>query len=258
MNFDGTGPAVGGRSTSRTSRERWLVALGGVLAGLAAFGVGEAAYQKFKPVLVRQDLMGNKIMVPTLETNRVAIVKNGALAFGSLGFCLAVCMGAAGGLSRRSTRAAVTGGLLGAVLGSAAGAGLTLSLLPGFLQAQDDYFEYDLIVSLAMHGLIWGLLGAAAGLAFAVGQGERRLIVRTAFVGGLGGLLGAIAFELIGAGFFAAAETGDPISETWPTRLMARALVALGTAAAIVLFLPDPPIEAVGRQSELAASPLES
>ncbi len=258
MSSNGPGPAKVGRSTARTSRERWLVALGGVLAGLIAFGTGEAVYQRFRPALVRQDLMGNKIMAPTLETKHAAVVKNSALTFGVLGACLGICLGAAGGLARGSTRAAVIGGSVGAVLGSAAGAGLTLAVLPGFLVAGMDYFEYDLIIAMAMHGLIWGVLGAAAGLAFAVGEGDWRLIGRAVTAGGLGGLVGAITFELIGGMYFAAAETSDAISLTWQTRLMARLLVSLGTAAAIVLCLPSPPRDVVEYQTELAASPPES
>jgi hypothetical protein len=144
------------------------------------------------------------------------------------------------------------------VLGSAAGAGLSLAILPWFFDAEKEYFEYDLILSLAMHGFIWGMLGAVAGLAFAVGQGESRLIGRALSAGGLGGLLGAIAFELIGAMYFAAAETGEPISHTWQTRLMARLMVTLGTAATILLFLPNPPKAVVGHQSNLVATPPET
>jgi hypothetical protein len=138
MNSTGPGLEFDGRSTARTNRERWLVAFGGVLAGLVAFGTGEATYQKFRPALMQQNLMGNKIMAPTLETNHAAAVKNGALAFGVLGACLGVCLGAAGGLARRSTLAAVIGALLGAVLGLALGAGLSMAFLPWCLQAQKD------------------------------------------------------------------------------------------------------------------------
>ena len=257
MNSNGPGQAFDGRSTARTSRERWLVVLGGVLAGLVAFGTGEATYQTFRPALVRQNLMGNKLMTPTLKTNHAAAVKNGALAFGVLGGCLGVCLGAAGGLARGPRgRPSWRTPRRGAGIGP--GAGLSLALLPWFLEARFDYLEYDLIISLVMHGLIWGLLGASAGLAFAIGMGERRLLGRALIAGCLGGLLGAIIFELVGAMYFTAAETGNPISLTWPTRLMARLFVTLGTAAAIVLFLPNPPADVVGRQSELVVTPPET
>jgi hypothetical protein len=96
MNSNGPSAEFEGRSTARTSRERWLVALGGVLAGLAAFGIGEATYQIFQTVLVEQSLQGTKIWVPSLATTSAAVAKNGALAIGTLGVCLGLCLGAAG------------------------------------------------------------------------------------------------------------------------------------------------------------------
>jgi len=61
--------------------------------------------------------------------------------------------------------------------------------------------------------LIWGLLGASAGLAFAVGLGERRRLGRALIAGLVGAVLGAVAFEFIGAVFFTLAETEEPISK---------------------------------------------
>ena len=90
-----------------------------------------------------------------------------------------------------------------------------------------------------MHGLIWGLLGASAGLAFAVGLGEPRLCGKVLTAGFVGAVLGTVAFELIGGVAFPMAETGEPISETWATRLMARLLVTVGTALIVILLLPD-------------------
>jgi hypothetical protein len=239
-------------------RARWLAVLGGLLAGLVSFGIGEALYDIIPTETVQGNISGNIVMLIGRATSTVATARNGALTFGVLGLCLGGGMGLVGGLARRSTSGAVTGGTVGSVLGLALGAGVSLALLPRFVSMRLDYFEYDLIISLVMHGLIWGLLGAAAGLAFAVGLGELRLSGRTTTAGLVGGVLGALAFELIGAVFFAAAETDEPISETWPTRLMARLLVTVGTAAAIVLLLPNPPKDVVGHQTELATTPPET
>jgi hypothetical protein len=128
------------------------------------------------------------------------------------------------------------------------GAGLSLALLPWFIKARYDYFDYDLIISMTMHLLIWGLLGAAAGLAFSVGLGDARSGARSLVAGLAGAVVGAIAFELIGALFFSSANTNYPISETWPTRLLARLLVTVGAAVAVALLLPEP-------SREKAASP---
>jgi hypothetical protein len=54
--------------------------------------------------------------------------------------------------------------------------------------------------------------------------------------GGLAGaVIGTIAYEAIGPALAPLAGTGDPISTTWPTRLLARLLVPVGTAMAIAL-----------------------
>jgi hypothetical protein len=154
----------------------------------------------------------------------------------------------------------VAGGLLGAVLGLALGGGVSLALLPWFLDWRLDYSDYDLIISLVMHGLIWGLAGAAAGLAFAIGLREIRLCGRTLTAGWMGAVLGAVAFELIGAMFFATAGTDEPISLTWATRLMARLLVTVGAAVAIIVLLPAPrPADAqTVPQAKTIALPRES
>jgi hypothetical protein len=240
--------AISEGAATRVGHARSLAALGALLAGLVAFGVGEAINNLIPPALVEQNISGNKVMLPDLETNIVASTRNGALAFGVLGLCLGGCLGLAGGQARRSTPASLTAALLGSVLGLALGACLSLALLPSLLRARYYYSEYDIAISLVMHGLIWGLLGASAGLAFAVGLGERRLVGRAFTAGLVGAVLGAVVYELIGAVFFPAADTDEPISESWPTRLLARLLVAGGTAAALVLLRPaTQPLEAVYR-----------
>jgi len=224
---------------SQSRRTGWLVILGGLLSGLLAFGLGERLYKVIPPELVPRDLMGTKIMVPSLETQSVAATKNAALAFGVLGLCLAGSLGVVGGLARRPASSPARGGLVGAVLGLALGAVAPIGLLPFSIRAQRDYPEHDLILALATHALIWGLLGALAGLAFAVGLGERRLIGKAFMAGLAGAVLGAITFELIGGTFFGLAETSHPISATRLTRLMARLLVTVGTATTVAMMLPN-------------------
>jgi hypothetical protein len=225
-----------------------LVALAGLLTGLIAFGVGEAIYKLIPAKRVMINTMGRMLPATTPATESVADTQNAALAFGVLGACLGGCLGIAGGLARRSASAMVAAGLLGSILGSALAAGLSFVLLPYFMSVRPGHPEYDLILSMMMHGLIWGLPGAAAGLALAVGLGERRLLGPALTGGFLGALLGTIAFDLIGAGLFPLAHTGDPISTIWPTRLMARLCVTVATAAIIILLLPGPrPTQAAGQ-----------
>jgi hypothetical protein len=240
---------------ARLGRARKLVAIGGLLAGLIAFGVGEAVYNVIPAQRVLQKIkMSNiELMRPTQETENVAAVKNAALTFGLLGVCLGGFLGIAGGLARRSTSAAATAGFLGAVLASALGVGVSLALLPYCLKAQLDHTDNDLIIALLMHSLIWGSVGAIAGLAFAIGLGERRLVLHAVTASLAGAVLGTIAYELIGAALFSSAETVNPISMTWPTRLMARLLVTVGTAVVLALILAKPRDAAPVSQAEASA-----
>jgi hypothetical protein len=226
-----------GASEERLGRTRGLLAVGGLLAGLLAFGVGEAVYDLIPAKSVTQHALGLTKVSPTVATETVAAARNSALAFGVLGLFLGGCLGLAGGLARRSSFAVAAGGL-GSVLGFAAGIGASLALLPVCIASRIRYPDNELVISFLMHGAIWGLLGALAGLAFAVGLGERPLWVRALTAGFAGALVGAVAFDLIGVVAFPGAKTDDPISRTWVTRLMARLLVTVATAAAVSLALP--------------------
>src|SRR5271169_2842084 len=85
-------------------RARWLVALGGFLAGLISFGIGEPIHNVIPIKLVLQNIMmtGQKAMLPSLDTENEAMAQNAALAFGLLGLCLGAFLGIAGGLARPS------------------------------------------------------------------------------------------------------------------------------------------------------------
>lgn len=224
-------------SRERLRRTQGLLAVGGLLAGVLAFGVGEAVYNVIPAAAVTQTALGLTRLTPTVATENAAQARNGALAFGVLGLFLGGCLGLAGGLARRSSFAIAAGGL-GSALGFAAGVGASWILLPFCIASRIRYPDNDLLISFVMHGAIWGLLGALAGLAFAVGLGERPLWVRALVAGFAGALIGAVAFDLIGVVAFPGAKTDDPISRTWITRLMARLLVTAATAAAVSRVLP--------------------
>jgi hypothetical protein len=240
-----------GASEERLGRTRGLLMVAGLLAGLLAFGVGEAVYKLIPASLVTQHALQLVRVTPTVATENVAAARNGAVAFGVLGLFLGGCLGLAGGLARRSSRSAVTAGGLGSVLGFAAGAGASLALLPVCLVSRIRYPDSDLVITFLMHGAIWGLFGALAGLAFAVGLGERNLWVRALAAGLLGALIGTVAFELIGVFAFPVGKTDDPISRTWVTRLLARLLVTVATAAALSLVLPLPSGEPSGAETRV-------
>jgi hypothetical protein len=251
------GAAAGAGVTPEEAPERLRRATGcaaaaGLFAGLLAFGAGEAAYQRIPAEAVTFNTMGTMVTATTAATVAVAEVRNAAVAFGLLGLGLGLCLGIAGGLARRSATAAVQAGLLGAILGAALGAGASLALLPRLTRMRTALVDYELILAMIAHGSIWGLTGALAGLAFAVGLGERRLWGRALVGGCAGAVLAAVAFDLIGAALFPLADTGAPISTTWPTRLLARLLVGVGTAGLIVLLQPSPRLASAARRPEIA------
>ncbi len=185
-------------------RARWLLLVAGLLAGLVAFAIGEKTHDLVQAEKVKKNLMGNTILEPTEATNLVAATRNAAATFGVLGLCLGASLGIAGGLARRSIGGALAGGLAGALLGLASGAGVTWAILPRFIAARDYYFDYDLVISVGMHMLLWGLLGAGAGLAFVVGLRRYRLGASAFIAGLIGAALGAVAYDIIGAVLFSA------------------------------------------------------
>ena len=233
------GPARGVSVPVPLGRVRWLAALGGLVAGLVAFGTGEATSQLIPPETVHLNVMGSRSTILSRSTPRV-VTRSGALASGILGACLGGCLGMAGGLARRSASAAMIWGSVGSVLGLTLGAGLSFALFPSFCWARDNYQLHELIASIALHGLIWVPLGAAAGLALALGLGKRQLCGRALAAGLTGALLGAVAYDLIGALLFPLARTADPLAETSLNRLISRLLVSLATAFLVSLSLSEP------------------
>jgi hypothetical protein len=221
-------------------RARGWLALAGLLAGLVAFGAGEAVYELIPAKSVKTRIMGQIVSAPSAETVAVAVVRNAAVAFGLLGVCLAGSLGVAGGLARRSKFAIFGAGILGVILGLAIGALVSFGVLPFFLNTQPYHPEYEMILSVMMHTAIWGLTGAVAGLAFAVGLGERRLVLRAILAAFVGAVLGAVIFDLVGAAIFPLASTDQPISTTWPSRLLARILVTVTSVGVVILLLPRP------------------
>jgi hypothetical protein len=218
-----------------------MAVIGGIVAGLAAFGIGETSPELIPAEPVQYNFMGQMKWTVSKETPGVQL-RIAALTFGLLGTSLGVTLGIAGGLARRAGSAmATTGaGLLGAVLGIAIGGGISLAVIPPLLEVYFSHKDLEVIIGLLTHIVIWGPLGAAAGLAFAVGLGERPLIGRALVAGLLGAVIGTLAFDLVGALAFPLAKTDALLSLTWPTRLLARLLVSLGTGSALAFSLSRP------------------
>jgi hypothetical protein len=237
-----SGPTAARRSPVRD----WsLILAAGLLAGLAGFGIGEAA-PTFTPIDVKlpPEIQAslNKRTLELKRRQRESMDRAAALAYGGLGMVLGLALGAAGGLARRSPVAAVAAGLAGLVLGGAAGAGATLAVLPSYHAAlaarPDEDKENNLTPALMTHGGIWIAVGAAAGLALGLGLGGTGRIARATLGGILGACLAAAIYEFAGAIAFPTAETFRPMAFAPAPRLLAHLSVAL-CVAAVALGVAD-------------------
>jgi len=226
-------PAV----TASSAVRGWSIVLAaGLLAGLAGFGIGEAA-----PALTPPDLDLPQEIRASMRKNeeierRMGIGRDRAatLTYGGLGMILGLALGIAGGLVRRSPTAAVAAGLAGLVLGAALGAGATRAVLPYYhatrAAANDENKTNDLALALMTHGAIWTAVGAAAGLAFGLGLGGGGRIARAILGGILGACLAAGIYEFAGALIFPTEETFRPMAVTATPRLLAHLGVAICVA----------------------------
>ena len=157
----------------------WLFILSaGLLAGLVGFGIGEVAPRFTPPDLDLPPEIAKSQTKKIAEVTRRGMLSRdhaAALTYGGLGAVLGMALGVAGGLVRRSASASAAACVAGLVLGGAAGAGSTLALLPSYHASRsarsDQDRENNLAIALMTHSVIWGLVGASAGLALGVGLG---------------------------------------------------------------------------------------
>jgi hypothetical protein len=209
----------------------WLVLAAAILAGIIAWLGGEAIHGRYDAPLLDSFHPRSKEMGAMVAS---ATIREGMQAFAMLGAALGLAMGLAGGLARRSIPAALASGSLGLVLGAVAGAGSVVELVPYYLKYVNRDGD-DLVWPLLTHGGIWSAVGAAGGLAFGLGLGGWRRAGR-ALVGGLvGALVAVLIHEVVGPLAFPLAKTGEPISESWVSRLFARLVVTVLTAAGAAL-----------------------
>ncbi len=225
-----------GSSAGERARASTLILLSGVLAACVAFGLGEVFYNVIPPKNVLQDISGNKVMIPNQATQLVASTQNGAINFGISVVCLAGFLGAAGGIAQGSRASMIKAASAGSIVGFAVVAGFCLVVMPFFLQAKYDYFEYDLAISIAMHALLWGLVGASAGLALSFGLGRARFLLSAILTGAIAAVAASLLFQIVGASLFSPeAETDQPVSAYWLARLLSQGLLALLPAALLAV-----------------------
>ena len=211
----------------------------GLLAGTAAWLLGEATVELFRPTMVTMDTPAGRMTGASVQELTRTDMNNAALAFAVQGACFGLALGLAGGLARGSPRSGAVAGLGGAVLGGALALGTSAALQPVYYRnVQLDQIDQGLAVPMLVHGGIWGAAGLAGGLAFGLGLGRGRSSIARAAVGALVGvLLAAFVFEVTAAMAFPKAATTRPLSLTPGSRLMAKMLASLLPAAGIAALL---------------------
>jgi hypothetical protein len=210
-----------------------------LLAGFAAWFVGERTMDISKPS--KAAAANYRDPGPLNKEMPMVNSVNGALTFGALGTLLGLAMGVGGGLCRRSVQSAALGAVVGLILGAAAGA------LPSFLvmpwqwrHRNDDPASIDLMVPMMVHFALWGAVGLAAGIAFAVGSSGPKpvRIFEAALAGLIGAMIGTFIYEVVGATLFPFEHTTSPFSDTIGTRLFARLCLALFVALGVIRAIP--------------------
>jgi hypothetical protein len=224
----------------------WLWALGaGLTAALLGGICGEAGFRRFRPIVVMPTnrptmnaLERQSIFAEQLASQKSMVeTKNTALAYGALGAVLAGALGLAAGLARRSPRSGLLAALIGIVAGAVAGAGSSAALAPLFTRYND--LESGLMILFPTHAGIFMAIGAAAGLAFALGLEERRKLVGAVLAGTFGALLGTFVFEAIDALAFPLVRTLEIIPPERAPRLLVHLCVAFFTALLVGLSAGD-------------------
>lgn len=236
-----------GSAGGATAGERlWVWALAaGLVAGAGAWVAGEATVNVFRPKMERMMTPVGPMTGTTAYEQGKADTRNAALAFVVQGVCLGLALGLAGGLARGSAGGGAVAGLAGAALGGVLALAAAAALQPVYYRnVQLEQVEQSLTVPLLVHAGIWSLAGLAGGLAFGLGlKGRWGLLARAAVGGLVGAVLAAFAFEMAGAMLFPEAKTTRPLSLSSGSRLMARMLVSLLSAAgavAVVAGRPSP------------------
>ncbi len=185
-------------------------------------------------------------MQPSVESQNAADLKNAALAFAILGCVTAMAMGFAGGVAGRSAGRGAMVGLGAQAGGSLVGSLAALVLLPLVIRRSWEGTN-DVVWPLVIHAAILAAIGAVDGLAFAIGMGCRRSLVRAVAATSVGALLAAAIIRLFDVCLSADSAQVNPVASSSILRFVAMLvpslLIAVGAATATVgsVHLPQSP-----------------
>jgi hypothetical protein len=211
-----------------------MALVAGLIAGLAAWLVGEMILQAYQAVLA--PMVQREVSIEDARRFAGAQIKSARDTFTALGAVVGLSLGLSGGLARRSPYAGAKAALVGCVLGAIAGGSISLLVLPHFFKTYDPQSQ-DLVLPLLTLGSICLSVGAAGGLAFGIGLGRRGHWLKSLVGGLVGAALATVIYEVVGAIAFPSDRTDLPISETHATRAMFHVSIAALTAVGSALGL---------------------
>jgi hypothetical protein len=232
---DPSSSATDSRETSvrETARSRRLVLAAGFLASLLTWLGSEFVVRSIPTEKDGAIVNGERQGIVTAESADRSDVKRATIVYGIQGAVLAMALGIAGGVTRRSRSSAIMGGLIGLVIGAVGGAGVSSILFPWFFRNLDP-ISGDLLLPLLTHFAIWSTLGVAAGVSYAsaLAGGARGMLL--AVLGGIAGAVcGALVYEISGAIVFSGAKTDQPYASETPARLLAHAATGLAISLGV-------------------------
>lgn len=237
-----TSPKVGWLSRPSTAVRFWALGAG-LSAALSSWLLIEATVDSFKPKGMTTQHGAQTFLIPDAAERDKAASRNAALAMGLSGAVVGLGFGLAGAASRRAATGAAFAAIVGLVLGAAAAAGTALAAVPlaSKLHHRDPgNSSIEMASSLLVHGLPWAAMGAIGGLAFGIGQGERRQALRGLLAGVMGGVAGAFLYEIIGELALPGSKLIEPVGTTWQARLLAQALAVMSVAVGLVALCGPP------------------
>ncbi len=222
----------------------WLLAILFAICAIAAAAFGTEKYREHHlPVKHRSTAMGNP-MVVSGPSQAKADRQNALIVFGIQGATIAGALGLAGGLAQSSKTRTAAGVVAGIALGALAGVCASALLHAVYFEralAAEDGLSKDMVFPSLIRAILSGAIGLAAGLAFAVGFDLRpKRIGRIVSGAIIGGMLGALIYDVLGALVFPTDRTNNPIAQSFGARLMAIGCLDLLIAGLTVSFACAP------------------
>jgi hypothetical protein len=241
---NGPDAVIGIAESKNHSGQAWRLLLGALVgaigAAIGAWVLGELGVTRVAPANDAVPTMGVIISAPTAATTQAATLKSAARLFGACGALLGMALGLSGGWARGSANAALRAAVLGAIAGGVTGIIGPLVVVRAYFRSSGGGGSDELIPSILMHSGLWISIGAAAGIALAIGLGDRRRLARAIAGGVVGSVVGAVVYDLLGAVVFPLAETGEPLAATSSARLLELLVPAIAIAGLAALGAHPP------------------